>query len=152
MENRTQNANPYAPPEATDTICLKRLRLIPILRNFIAMSIVLCVSALIMHVEWPAWICNLGTNGDLYFVALCAGGTGLIAAMIGTVNVAIWFPIWLLGVFISHTIIDPPDPEWMLGLAIHAVVAFPILLIGFFTKFIKKKLRKGENSKRLFRK
>jgi hypothetical protein len=142
MANMTQNTNPYVSPDEASQTSSSGFWMIWILRNFAALAIVLSVSAIIMHVKWPSWAKYLGWDYDLIFVALCAGTTGLIASLIGDVNGTVWYPVWLLGIFVSHAIIDPPDPEWGIGICYHAYTAAPLLLIGFFTSLVKKKMRK----------
>lgn len=108
------------------------------IRNSVAIVIVLVVSGTIMHVPWPKFFSDLGMADDPIIIALCAGMTGGVAAMIGNWSSSIWYLAWLLGISGSHMILDPPDPQWQDGLILHALMASPILLSCLITNWIKQ--------------
>jgi hypothetical protein len=110
-------------------------------RNFAALVVVLGVSSFTMILpNWQPWpFDHLGPNGDFFFVALLSGTTGLVASIIGKLNGAIWYPVWLLGISTTHKIVDPPDPEAFIGFVLHAVIASPMVPVGFVTSFSKSR-------------
>jgi hypothetical protein len=103
------------------------------LRNGLAMLVIflgaVCVSSGYSWAWWPM---------DQMYFSLFVCVIAAVASAIGTVNGVIWYPVWLLCIVAIQACTNPDDPEFVLGIAIHANAALPMILIGWVSNCIKR--------------